>query len=79
MGIGMKTRTPSQGTFNQEPKKKREDLPQKRRNHSSRNHSHSFKADHKKEVAQQEVKELLMLVEVPVEVVIQLEMHNGTL
>ena len=23
MGIGMKTRTPSQGTFNQEPKKKR--------------------------------------------------------
>ena len=50
-----------------------------RRNHSNRNHSHSFKADHKKEVVQQEVEELLMLVEVPVEVVIQLEMHNGTL
>lgn len=32
MGIGMKTRTPSQGTFNQESKKKREDPPQKRRN-----------------------------------------------
>ena len=76
MGIGMKTRTPSQGTFNQEPKKKREDPPQKRR---SRNHSHSFKVDHKKEVVQQEVEELLMLIEMLAEVVIQLEMHNGTL
>lgn len=78
MGIGMKTRTPSQGTFNQEPKKKREDPPQKRRNTTQPQQQKSqsqLQSRPQKEVVRQEVEELLM----PIEVVIQLEMHNGTL